>query len=187
MNTNKKILSVIILSAAVLPLAGCMDFMKTAPAPVAAEPVVNPSAAPNKFVSANENEKTAVDSALELAKLCEKYSKEIIELRQTNNDLVNESAALKQKIAALEPELAQTKKELNEANDMLVDMRIELNNWKTDIIGYRDEMRQANKAQLQALLKILSVLGGEMTVPQNSDGQPSEESEMTNTSGEPNV
>jgi len=37
-----------------------------------------------------------------------------------------------------------------------------LNNWKTDILGFRDEMRDAETAQLEALLKILKVLGGEV-------------------------
>lgn len=185
MNTNKKILSLMILSAAILSLAGCQDFMKTETAPVAVEPAANIAASQDKFVSANEKEQTAVDSALELAKLCEKYSAEILDLRQKNNDLVNENAKLTEKLTALEPELTQTKKELNEANDMLVEMRIELNNWKADVIGYRDEMRLANKAQLQALIKILNVLGGEMTAPQNSE--PNEQPKTTNTSGEPNV
>jgi hypothetical protein len=42
-------------------------------------------------------------------------------------------------------------------------MRIELNNWKTNIIGFRDEMRDADKTQLQALLRILKALGGEVS------------------------
>jgi hypothetical protein len=40
-------------------------------------------------------------------------------------------------------------------------MLIELNNWKTDVIGFREEIRAADRAQLEALLKILKVLGGE--------------------------
>ncbi len=82
MNINKKILSLMILSVTILSLAGCQDSMKTDKAPIAAEPAVNPSASSNKFVNTNEKQQTAVDSALELAKLCEKYSKEILELRQ---------------------------------------------------------------------------------------------------------
>ena len=37
-----------------------------------------------------------------------------------------------------------------------------MNNWKTDILGFRDEIRDAETAQLEALLKILKVLGGEV-------------------------
>ena len=65
-------------------------------------------------------------------------------------------------LVTLEPKLQQTQKELAEANDLLIEMRIELNNWKTDILGFRAEMRDAEKTQLEALLKILNVLGGEV-------------------------
>jgi hypothetical protein len=33
-----------------------------------------------------------------------------------------------------------------------------------DVLGFRNEIRQAETAQLEALLKILRVLGGEVTV-----------------------
>ena len=75
-------------------------------------------------------------------------------------------------------ELEQAKKELAEANDLLIEMRIELNNWKSNIIGFRDEMRDADKYQLEALLKILKVLGGEVNTDksqgqgQDSNAQP---------------
>jgi len=44
----------------------------------------------------------------------------------------------------------------------MIEMRIELNNWKTNILGFREEMRDADTAQLQALLRILNILGGEI-------------------------
>ncbi len=44
----------------------------------------------------------------------------------------------------------------------MIEMRIELNNWRTDILGFRDEMRDADTTQLQALLRILKILGGEV-------------------------
>jgi hypothetical protein len=52
-------------------------------------------------------------------------------------------------------------------------MRIELNNWKTNILGFRDEMRDADKTQLQALLRILKALGGEVN-PEVSSRQDSD-------------
>jgi 5-enolpyruvylshikimate-3-phosphate synthase len=42
-----------------------------------------------------------------------------------------------------------------------------LNNWKMNILGYRDEMRDAETAQLEALLKILKALGGEVETDPN--------------------
>ncbi len=72
---------------------------------------------------------------------------------------------------ALEGQLQQTQKELAEANDLLIEMRIELNNWKTDVLGFRDEMRDAETAQLQTLFRILQVLGGQVDAgPARSGG-----------------
>ncbi len=108
---------------------------------------------------------TTIDSALRLAqehaKLSEKYSA----LQQQNLELTEQNGRLKERLAILEPELKQTKKELEEANKLVVDMRIELNNWKADTIGFRDEMREADKVQLETLLKILETLGGEVNSP----------------------
>jgi hypothetical protein len=59
--------------------------------------------------------------------------------------------------------LQQAHKELAEANSLLIDMRVELNNWKADILGFRNEMRNAETAQLETLLRILKVLGGQVT------------------------
>jgi len=66
-----------------------------------------------------------------------------------------------QQIAALEAKLKQTQKELGEANELLIEMLTELNTWKSNILGFRGEMRDAAKAQLEALLKVLEILGGE--------------------------
>jgi predicted nucleic acid-binding Zn-ribbon protein len=88
-------------------------------------------------------------------------------LRQENQKLIAENRRFRDRIAVLEPELRQAKKELDEANDFLIEMRIELNNWKADILGFRDEIRNADKAQLEALLRILEVLGGEVKLASN--------------------
>jgi hypothetical protein len=50
-------------------------------------------------------------------------------------------------------------------------MIVELNNWKADVIGFRQEMRSAEKAQLEALLKILQILGGEVDLELRQDEQ----------------
>lgn len=48
-------------------------------------------------------------------------------------------------------------------------MKIELNGWKSNILGFRDEMRNADKAQLQALMRILEALGGETTTEETEE------------------
>ena len=85
-------------------------------------------------------------------------------LKQDYSQLTTEKEQMKSHIAVLEPDLKQTKKELEQANALLINMRIELNGWKSNILGFRDEMRNADKAQLQALVKILEAMGGESTM-----------------------
>lgn len=77
--------------------------------------------------------------------------------------LVTENSDLKQTIDKLQQDLAKTKKELEEANVFLQDMHRELTQWKSDVLGYREEMRQAQSAQMEALIRILKVLGAETT------------------------
>jgi chromosome segregation ATPase len=103
-----------------------------------------------------------VDTAIDLSKKYAALSEETAKLQSEKQSLLTENSQLKQRIAAMEPETTAAKKELAEANDLLVEMRIELNNWKEDVLGFRDEMRQADKAQLETLIKILEMLGGEV-------------------------
>ncbi len=105
--------------------------------------------------------RTAVESAIELSEKYARLSDQTATLRDQNQRLVAENETLLQQIAALEAKLKQTQKELGEANDLLIEMLSELNTWKTNILGFRTEMREAAKAQLEALLKVLEVLGGE--------------------------
>ncbi|MHC4387094.1 MAG: hypothetical protein ACYS8I_03550 [Planctomycetota bacterium] len=113
---------------------------------------------------------------MELSKKYAELSQEATMLRQKNQDFAAKNYQLKDQAAILEAQLQQAQKELTEANELLIEMRIELNNWKTDVLGFRGEMREAEKAQLQALLKILEVLGGEVQVEsaQNTNIRPTE-------------
>jgi hypothetical protein len=105
--------------------------------------------------------RTAVESAIELSEKYARLSDQTVALREENQRLVGENEALRQQIGVLEVKLKQAQKELGEANDLLIEMLSELNNWKSDILGFRTEMREAARAQLEALLKVLEVLGGE--------------------------
>ena len=116
----------------------------------------------NRFLEAAPQKPTVVESAMELSQKHAMLSEEAAELRRRNKELAASNQQLKEQVVAIEAKLQQAQKELNEANDILIAMRIELNNWKLNILGFRDEMRDAEKAQLEALLKILKVLGGEV-------------------------
>jgi chromosome segregation ATPase len=105
--------------------------------------------------------RTAVESAIELSEKYAKLSDQNAALRQENQRLGTDNESLRQQVASLETRLKQTQKELGEANDLLIEMLTELNNWKSNILGFRGEMRQAAQAQLEALLKVLEILGGQ--------------------------
>ena len=115
----------------------------------------------NRFQDAPLEGRTAVQSAIELSEKYARLSDQMVSLREENQRLAGENDSLKQEVASLDTKLKQTQKELNEANDLLLDMLTELNNWKNNILGFRGEMRNAARAQLEALLKVLEILGGE--------------------------
>jgi chromosome segregation ATPase len=142
--------------------------------------------------------RTAVESAIELSEKYARLSDQTIALREENQRLVAENESLLRQIADLEGKLRQTQKELGEANDLLIEMLTELNNWKTNILGFRGEMREAAKAQLEALLKVLEILGGEAeagnlerrhaeTLNPGSAATPGPNEPQMSVAGEPNV
>jgi len=119
-------------------------------------------AAAKRFQNTSLGGRTAVESAIELSQKYASLSDQTVMLREENQRLKTENENLQQQLASLEARLKQTQKELNEANDLLIEMLSELNAWKSSILGFRGEMRDAAKAQLEALLKVLEILGGKV-------------------------
>jgi len=116
--------------------------------------------------------------SVELTRLYEELSVKNNALRASNHELTLKNDLLKQKIEMLKSEVEQTKKDLSEANDFLGQMHIELNKWKSDVLGFRQEIRQAQRAQLEALGKVLRVLGAEpMEMPDISEESSSDSRE----------
>ena len=167
MKAEKKNLVFVILLAM---LFGSMSFltgctMPRGPIEVSLPPVPTRTqqsiTAEKRFQEPAPNNPTAVESAIELSKKYAKLSEEATLLRQKHQESFAENRRLRDRLTSLEAQLQQAEKELTEANELLIDMRVELNNWKANVLGFRDEMRDAEKAQLETLLKILKVLGGE--------------------------
>jgi predicted nuclease with TOPRIM domain len=127
----------------------------------------NNSAALKRFQEPAPEGPTPVETAIEISEKYAKLTQEASMLRQENSQLIKQNIELDTKLNDINAKFFQTEKELKEANDMLIDMRIELNNWKIDVLSFRDEMRDADKAQLSALLKILRTLGGDIA-PEDS-------------------
>jgi chromosome segregation ATPase len=113
---------------------------------------------PNKYAPQSSN---AVESAIEISAKYARLTEDMTTLKEKYQTLEEENKQLRNELVPCKTQLAQAQKELAEANDLLVEMRVELNNWKSNILGFRNEMRQANTAQLEALAKILAVLGAE--------------------------
>jgi chromosome segregation ATPase len=165
MQANIKTKTILCLSLLTLLSTGCVTFdepLTTTPGTISAEEAN--TAVQKRFQDSTPKSASAVDSAIELAQKHSELSEKMSNLKQEYVKLLAENDRMENHIAILEPDLKQTKKELEQANNLLLNMRIELNEWKTNILGFRDEMRNADKAQIQALIKIFEALGGEVTI-----------------------
>jgi hypothetical protein len=160
-----------ITAAASVFLAGCDFDNRLSPAGPAA-PVAQPTPAPNgnaaylpkTAVRGDETKEpdTAVDSALQWAQKYSEASEKLVKLQQDNRTASDKVQLLETQVAKLQLELAQSASQLKDANSMLMEMRGELDKWKTSVLGFRQEMREAQQAQLTALGKVLKLLGGEV-------------------------
>jgi len=163
MRANARNVLYLILSALTLLHAGCTDqkpmnvFLK----PDNPQSLAQQSNVSRRFQDSQPRSQTAVESAMALSARYAELSQQMTLIKENNQHLTDENQRLKESLVPCKSSLTQTEKELAEANDLLIEMRIELNNWKTNIIGFRNEMRDADKTQLEALLKILTALGGE--------------------------
>jgi len=133
----------------------------------------------------SQHSESAVDAALQWAEKYAKVSEQLTAARQENRTLQQDNQKLSQQVAVLQDRLKQAEKELDEANTMLLELQKDLVKWKQSVLGYRDEMRQANQAQMDALIKILKLLGGEVpqatatTTPSQVDSAGESENEGT--------
>ena len=108
---------------------------------------------------------STVENALIMSQKYQELSIEADKLRQANSTLKSENDNLTRQIADLQTQLETTRNELSEANEFLQQMHAELGKWKSDVLGYREEMRRAQVAELEALRKILKILGAELVEP----------------------
>ena len=127
----------------------------------AAAPVVEPME--NRFSESDQADTNAVESALMWSGRYEELSVKTETLRDENSKLTIANTNLKHDIAKLQTQLDQTKAELKDANEFLQEMNLQLTKWKGDVLGFRDEMRNAQATQLEALKQIMKILGAELT------------------------
>ena len=166
MKTKKKIIALLILLVPVFLLSGCSSTQKPAELAVESVPVERQQNdfIVNRFQKPDPEGQTVVESAMKLSGEYARLTREAAELRQQNEEFIVKNRQLNERVVSLDAQLKQAQKELAEANSLLIEMRVELNDWKADILGFRDEMRNAETAQLETLLRILKVLGGQVPV-----------------------
>lgn len=157
----------LVLLASLVPmllLVGCSSEQKSVETIAGSDPleISQHDSVARRFQESTPQSPTAVESAIELSEKYAMLSEQAAALRQQNQEVAARNQQLQAQTTNLDSQLRRAQKELAQANDLLIEMRIELNNWKTDILGFRDEMRSAETAQLETLFKILKVLGGQV-------------------------
>jgi hypothetical protein len=152
--------------AALLFVGGCSVLDAKNSAPPETPP---PQAKSEKFVEPDVKSQTAVESAIIWSDKYTKLSEQMDQVQKKNLDLTEENRNLTNQVTKIQTQLDQAQKELAEANTLLVDMQKELTNWKSDVLGFREEMRKAQKAQIDALTHIITLLGGEAAPPPAAD------------------
>ena len=161
---SDKIIILAILFTPVFMMAGCSSSQQ--PANLAVESVPferqQDDSIAKRFQEPDQEGPTVVESAMKLSGEYARLTQEAAVLRQQNEDFIAKNRQLNEQTVSLDTQLKQAQKELAEANSLLIEMRVELNNWKADILGFRNEMRNAETAQLETLLRILNVLGGQV-------------------------
>lgn len=191
MQPIKKIMAFLVPLLLTFQLSGCFRYQNPAsiiapPSFVGQQPLQ--TAAARRFQESDPQARTAVDTAIELSEKYARLSEEAAVLRQENKDSIAKNSRLKDQVATLDAQLQQTQKELTEATELMREMLIDLNNWKTNVLGFRDEMRQAEKTQLKALLQILQVLGGEFktesAIAEDTGSTAESENQQTQTKNE---
>jgi chromosome segregation ATPase len=164
MQSDKRTILLPIFLVLVFVLSSCQPVQRPSQVPRQTNSLASLQSDPiaKRFQESEPKNTTAVESAIELSDKYARLSEEASLLRQQNREAMAKNQQLENQVVNLQAQLDQAQKELTEANDMLIEMRVELNNWKMNILGYRDEMRDAETAQLEALFKILKALGGEV-------------------------
>jgi len=107
-----------------------------------------------------KDHRSAAEAALEWMKKYSKAADELAQVQRTNRELREKNQTLLARNAKLLTEHEAMKRELEEASAMTVEMRRELNVWKANVLGFREEMKKAEDAELVILTRIMVLLGG---------------------------
>ena len=178
MRTKETIILLFVLAATMLTGCRLVDepigievTRRRQPQPAPPPAVANESIE-RRFTETETESTDAVQSALMWSQRYEDLLAKTEKLRETKNTLSVENIDLTYKLTETKAELDRTKAELAEANNFLHEMQMELTKWKSDVLGFRDEMRKAQATQLEALQRVLRILGAEFVEPTEPETQP---------------
>lgn len=83
---------------------------------------------------------------------------QVKEQRTRIRKLSEATAELKNEVARKEQKIEQLNSQLQTRTARVKKLEKAVDQWKQDVLSYRDEMRQAEKAEMQALTQIISLL-----------------------------
>lgn len=165
-----KTMSILTALAMMLAIAGCDSAFKSQPsAGVKASTTEEADASYLVDTTVRGDENTggpsAVQSALAWSDKYAQAAEKLVRLQQANQALEEKNRQLLAQIAKSQIDVETSRKEIDEANTMLIELRGELTKWKSNVLGFRQEIQTAQQAQLEALQKVLRLLGGEVPEP----------------------
>jgi acyl transferase domain-containing protein len=165
-----RILIAAMIVALALGAGGCTEQMAVPDqpsglGPTVSGPPVEPQPVdylPSTAVRGEQEETdTVISEALESQKKLTLAMEKLLQQQRINRQLTEENRTLAEEMIKLKKDLAAAQKELADANEMLLMMREDLNKWKANVLGFREEMQQAMLAVLKSQQRILALLGAE--------------------------
>lgn len=170
----------ILIVLTIAAIAGCEMFNEKVIPPSAQTPqtdsvmTVQQSAESmeRRFSESSESKADPVQVITTWSQRYDDLSRQTEKLRESNAKMTLDNARLQQEVEKLKIDFQQCRKDLEQSNAVLEQAHVELSKWKADVLGFRDEIRQAQAAQLSALTKILRILGAE-TSPAAGEKSPS--------------
>lgn len=126
----------------------------------------------NDTVTSDAGGHTAVESAMQWAEKYAQAAKELIVANKRIQEMEKEHKVLQMRLTKAQSENEALKREIRDANAMLAAMKQELKEWRNNVLGFRSEILASQKAQLQAMQRIMQLLGGEMAQPAGGSAGP---------------
>lgn len=161
------IIAVFILAGCNIPEGVLPETIENLTKPRQQEPAAPvASSTPIMYVSPGSGG-AGIEQARDWAEKNEKLTEQLAQLKKQNVELTDDNRRLIDRFNIMNGNLERTEKELSDANELLIEMRKELDGWKTNVLGFREEINHVHKEQLQALIKIMKLMGAEYIESEN--------------------